>query len=80
MCGEAFTSTKLLEDHLRDQHVLPGVAGVAGWDDNGEGVVCEWSGCDQLVLGSRDTYLSHVLFHPYHCFLKLLGLEFQVTK
>lgn len=73
LCRETFTDVKLLTDHVRTQHVLP--------QENGgnEGITCGWSGCGQVVLcSSQNDYVAHVLFHPYHCFLKLLGSELQV--
>lgn len=77
-CGESFTNTRLLTDHVRKDHVLP--SGVSRLKENGasESTVCGWSGCTQVILGSQNDYIAHMLYHPYHCFLKLLGSELQV--
>ena len=39
-------------------------------------IVCAWKGCDFMSV-EHETILQHILFHPFHTFLKLLGSEFQ---
>lgn len=74
LCGEDFTNAKTFTNHLRNQHLSN-----RGSTSSGHGgLVCNWDGCGQAALGSQSEYVCHVLFHPYHCFLKLLGLELQV--
>ena len=80
MCGarEAFGSVQLLTDHVRREHLSPGRLSVQC--DGGGGMQCGWAGCDKVVLGSQQDYIEHVLYHPYHCYLKLLGSELQVAN
>ena len=82
VCGQCFWNVRVFVEHMRRCHAhhcqLPSTAedGCAK-----TGVACSWRGCDQVVLCTsiRD-YLIHILGHPYYCFLKLLGKEFQVIK
>ena len=79
VCGERFLDMKLFTAHVRNQHIPQDPE-----EETGEGsqeILCGWSGCEQVVVGTfNKDYISHVLFHPYHCFLKLLGSEFQVSE
>ena len=76
VCGETFKSVKLFTDHMRNHHISqnPGPLGNGG---NSHGVVCAWSGCEQVVpvFGGQKDYVTHVLFHPYHCYLKAVGFR-----
>ena len=55
---------------------------IALWENEGEDeevVCCSWIGCDFSCSDSHE-YVCHVLFHPYHSYLKLLGSELQNKK
>ena len=86
VCGESFTDMRVFSNHVRSQHISSSGSSsghnLEGWEESGanynQGVLCGWVGCEQVVLGTYKDYIIHALFHPYHCFLKLLGLEFQV--
>ncbi len=79
---------RLFSNHVRSQHISSNSSSSAGhslkeeWESGAnynQGVLCGWVGCEQVILGTYRDYIIHSLFHPYHCFLKLLGLEFQVS-
>ena len=68
LCGATFSSmdafTAHTKTHLRD-------AGTSG--------MCRWACCDFSSADEREL-TRHVLCHPYHSFLKLLGSEVQKTR
>ena len=78
-CMETFTDTRQLTEHVKTEHILSEEAArrSEGGTSNG-GILCGWGGCGQVILGGESAYAAHVSFHPYHCFLKLLGAELQV--
>ncbi len=77
LCGLTFTSMEQFTHHVRDQHLqnpnTPGDEYSLECDELQSGVCC-WNGCSftSLTLTSPE-FISHVLFHPYHMFLKLVG-------
>ena len=80
-CGMTFTESKHLKEHLKEDHIRAELASRASEGKGGNGgSVCGWSGCGQVVSGGEKALITHALFHPYHCFLKLLGAELQVRR
>lgn len=74
MCGQSFTSVADFTTHVHDYHV-------AMESDSLVGGVCQWKGCDFAALTRTSTeFVSHVLFHPYHSYQKLLGAEYQAKQ
>ena len=67
VCGVAFGDISTFSSHVKDH-------GVRFISQNS--AVCPWNGCD-FTAAERDTFLQHILFHPFHTFLKVLGAEFQ---
>jgi hypothetical protein len=66
VCGVGFRDISLLNCHVK-KHYESGT---------GELTVCAWNGCG-FMTRERDTIVQHILFHPFHAFLKLLGAELQ---
>ncbi len=64
ICGEAFHDVALFSDHV-NEHVTVG---------DGEAEECCWIGCD-FSSPNHQEFITHVLFHPYHSYLKLVGTE-----
>lgn len=70
-CGLSFTDMHHFVSHVRSHLVLD--------EEKEEPMYCNWVGCDFSCSDSQE-YTCHVLFHPYHSYQKLLGLELQVKK
>ena len=68
LCGASFSSTDALTAHIR-VHLESAVP------DR----LCHWAGCDFSSMDNVER-TRHVLFHPHHCFLKLLGAELQEAR
>ena len=79
LCGLNFTDMDVFTQHVRDDHLpnpyTPGGGHALGPEELQSGVCC-WNGCSftSLTLTSPE-FVSHVLFHPYHMYLKLVGTE-----
>jgi len=72
-CGLSFTDMHHFVSHVRSHlHVVLE-------EEKEEPMYCNWVGCDFSCSDSQE-YTCHVLFHPYHSYQKLLGLEVQVKK
>lgn len=66
-CGEVFKDVPSFTSHVRAHYCPPSPS---------EPAVCRWNGCDFMSL-DHEAVLQHILYHPYHQFLKLVGGEFQ---
>ena len=77
LCGLNFTDIDVFTQHVRDNHLPnPYTPGHDLRPEELQSGVCCWNGCSftSLTLTSPE-FVSHVLFHPYHMYLKLLGTE-----
>ena len=72
-CGQTFTSVADFTSHVQLFHLTTDASSpLTG------GGACQWSGCGFATLTQTSTeFISHVLFHPYHSYQKLLGAEYQ---
>ena len=66
-CGLPFTDVPTFSSHVME-HIPEAVPYTC---------TCSWSGCD-FIASTGETYVQHVLFHPFHAYLKVLGRELQV--
>lgn len=64
ICGYTFADVATFSSHVKSHFLTSTVS------------LCRWSGCD-FTASNRDALLQHILFHPYHSYLKLLGSELQ---
>ena len=67
LCGSGFTDVLTFCSHVKE-HCENCVVSTP--------FTCCWSGCD-FTARTRDTIIQHILFHPFHAYLKLLGAELQ---
>ena len=67
VCGVCFSDVRTFSRHVKGHYDLSKLSAPA---------LCAWSGCD-FVSTNEETVLRHILFHPFHAFLKLLGAELQ---
>ena len=66
LCGSLFSDMLSFTTHVKE-HIL-----------HSEGKVCYWNGCDFALMGTvTRSFTEHVLFHPFHSYLKVLGSELQ---
>ena len=65
VCGVQFSDVSTFSSHVRTH--LSGPVTPA---------FCAWNGCD-FASTDQQLILRHILFHPFHAFLKILGEEFQ---
>lgn len=65
LCGFQFTDIQTYSSHVKG-HVM----------ESPDVRACCWSGCD-FPNTSATTFMQHVLFHPFHSYLKVLGSELQ---
>ena len=81
MCGQTYTDMDEFIDHVRQSHIqnpyTPGGEQATAQEEILSGVCC-WSGCNftSLTLTSPE-FINHVLYHPYHAYLKFIGAEVQ---
>lgn len=79
LCGQTFTSMEQFTHHVRDTHLKsPYSSAEEDCLSLGESLsgVCCWQGCSFTSLThTSPEFITHVLFHPYHMFLKLVGSE-----
>ena len=68
VCEETFSNMDLFNTHIKDHF--------AAMDGS---LSCQWVECDFTCSDLREL-LCHVLFHPYHSYLKCLGSELQKKK
>ena len=66
-CGATFSDIPRFLSHVRG-HCNP--------PDESLPIFCGWNGCD-FTTAEHEVFCQHVILHPYHTFLKLLGAEFQ---
>ena len=64
VCGAHFIDVPTFSSHVRKhcEIVVPSF--------------CAWSGCE-FVAADQDLVLQHILYHPFHVFLKIVGAEYQ---
>ena len=80
ICGANFSDVNTFTVHVRTSHLQLPSSTDHDSTQNEEHLsgVCHWNGCNYTTLsaGSPDFH-THVLYHPYHSYLKLLGSEVQ---
>ena len=67
ICGCCFTDVTTFSTHVKEHYEQP---------VNSDAAVCKWAGCD-FVTKDGSSIIEHLLFHPFHMYLKLLGKELQ---
>ena len=65
VCSRRFTDVPTFSSHVKEH-----------FETSLGSYTCRWSGCD-FIARARDYFIEHVLFHPFHSYLKLLGAELQ---
>lgn len=65
LCGCSFTDVPNFSSHVKSHLDTTEVSALS---------LCRWSGCD-FITRTRATVVQHILFHPFHSYLKLLGSE-----
>jgi len=68
ICGLQFNDIQTYSSHVKS-HVV----------ESSGARTCSWSGCD-FPNTSVATFTQHVLFHPFHSYLKVLGSELQAKS
>ena len=67
ICGCHFTDVPTFCSHVKEHY------------DHREGSIpatCNWKGCD-FITRDGCNFTQHILFHPFHSYLKVLGTELQ---
>lgn len=65
LCGCSFNDVLNFSSHVKSHLDTTSISALP---------LCRWSGCD-FIARTTATLVPHVLFHPYHSYLKLLGSE-----
>ena len=73
-CGLQFQSVDAFLTHTREHILMDSPAGVLGEGDGGNSLPlsCLWKNCGWQA-DQRSDLVVHILYHPYHSFLKHLG-------
>lgn len=69
-CGTCFSNVPALSSHVKEHYKRLYIY------TESRPQICCWSGCD-FVANESDTVIQHILFHPFHSYLKLLGAELK---
>lgn len=88
ICGANFSDMNSFTEHVRTSHLQhPSNSEhdseyheIENREEHISGV-CQWNGCNFTTLSASSLdFHTHVLYHPYHTFLKLLGSEVQERR
>ena len=80
-CGLLFQSVEAFLTHIREHILMDSPAGVLGENDSGSSLPlsCLWKNCGWQA-DHRSDLVVHILYHPYHSFLKHLGRSVVAKK
>lgn len=80
-CGLIFQSVDAFLTHTREHILMDSPAGVLGENDGGSSLPlsCLWKNCGWQA-DQRSDLVVHILYHPYHSFLKHLGRSVVAKK
>ena len=83
VCDESFENMDTFISHVRQQHLPLGPShsdpGPAHHHLQQDSMgICHWYECQfKAASATSNEFKVHVLFHPHHSYLKLLGKEYQ---
>ena len=86
LCGESFDNMDSFISHVREEHLpstslSPPTHQSSQQDAHSTAGVCQWQECQFRTMNTASSeFVIHVLFHPHHSYLKLLGKEYQARQ